>query len=124
MSKGKAFIEYTKHEDARRAVNEMNGATVDGAEIQVEWSGDRPQPGGGEMNTLFVGNLGFRTEQWAVEEFFKPCGEIAMVRMAKDEEGRSRGFAHVEFTSAEGASEGMKYNGYELEGRALRLDLS
>jgi nucleolin len=37
---------------------------------------------------------------------------------------RPKGFAHVEFETAEGAQEALKLNGQELDGRGLRLDLS
>lgn len=49
-----------------------------------------------------MGNLGFRTEQWAIEEFFKGVGTVKEVRIAIGEDERPRGFAHVEFeTNAE-----------------------
>ena len=76
------------------------------------------------MTTVFVGNLGFRTEQWALEEFFKGCGTINAVRIALGEDERPRGFAHVEFSSNAEAVEAMKLAGQELDGRAVRLDLS
>jgi len=46
------------------------------------------------------------------------------VRIAQDENGRSRGFAHVEFSSNAEALEGMKLAGQQLDGREVRLDLS
>jgi len=46
------------------------------------------------------------------------------VRVAQDENGRPRGFAHVEFTEASSATEAMKLAGSDLDGRAIRLDLS
>jgi len=76
------------------------------------------------VTTVFVGNLGFRTEQWALEEFFKGCGTINAVRIALGEDERPRGFAHVEFSSNAEAVEAMKLAGQELDGRAVRLDLS
>ena len=40
-----------------------------------------------------------------------------------NEEGRARGFAHVEFASVEEAKKAIEdKNGQELEGRAIRLD--
>ena len=132
-NKGKAFIEYGDHTTARKALDETNQKELDGRTIWVEFSGQaaggyKPQGGAGgeagEANTLFVGNLGFRTEQWAIEEFFKGCGNITSVRIAQDEDGRPRGFAHVEFSSGADATEGMKLAGQELDGRAVRLDLS
>lgn len=58
-----------------------------------------------------MGNLGYQTEQWALEEFFKDCGTISSVRIAMGEDGRPRGFAHVEFADAAAAQEGMKLAG-------------
>ena len=133
VSKGKAFIEYEDHKTCRKALNETNQKDLDGRTIWVEFSGQaaggyKPQGGAGgddgEPNTIFVGNLGFRTEQWAIEEFFKGCGTISSVRIAQDENGRSRGFAHVEFSSNAEAVEGMKRAGGALDGREVRLDLS
>ena len=41
-----------------------------------------------------------------------------------NEEGRPKGFAHVEFATPEGAKKALELNGQELDGRGLRLDLS
>lgn len=40
------------------------------------------------------------------------------------EDGRPRGFAHVEFETHEMAKEAMKLAGKSLDGREVRLDLS
>jgi len=40
------------------------------------------------------------------------------------EDGRARGFCHVEFEDPAHAAEAMKLNGQEIDGRACRLDLS
>ena len=136
-SKGKAFIEFTDHKHARAALEGSNQKDIDGRTIWVEFSGQaaggyQPQAGAGgvaggdgEANTVFVGNLGFRTEQWAIEEFFKECGTINGVRIAMNpEDGRPRGFAHVEFDSNASAVKAMALAGQEIDGRAIRLDLS
>jgi len=129
-NKGKAFIEYADHATARKAQQETNQKELDGRSIWVEFSGQAAggyqagATGGGEATTIFVGNLGFRTEQWAIEEFFKGCGQIQGVRIAMGEDGRPRGFAHVEFATNAEAQEGMKLAGQEIDGRVVRLDLS
>ena len=41
-----------------------------------------------------------------------------------NEENRPKGFAHVEFETPEAAQKALELNGMDLEGRALRLDLS
>jgi len=37
------------------------------------------------------------------ENFFKDCGEVVDVRLATDEDGRFKGFGHVEFATVEAA---------------------
>jgi nucleolin len=125
-SKGKAFIEYADNATARAALSATNEQTLDGRTIYVEFSGQAA--GGtrndGEVNTVFVGNLSFRIDRSTIENHFASCGTITDVRIAQDENGRSRGFAHVEFSSNAEALEAMKLAGSMLEGREIRLDLS
>ena len=78
----------------------------------------------GESNTVFVGNLGFRTDEGAIRQFFGEYGAIGAVRIALNEEGRAKGFAHVQFEEPSSAKAALALNGIELDGRAVRLDLS
>lgn len=111
-------------------MDESNGAWLDGRQINVEFSGQKPQMGGptsgtaGEADTIFCGNLGFHTEENTIWEFFGQAGEVKSVRIAMGEDGRPRGFCHVEFTSPESATKAMELQGSLLDGRAVRLDLS
>jgi len=54
---------------------------------------------------------------------FAEAGEVVSVTVPTDREtGRSRGFAFVELSTAEQAGAAIeKLNGYELDGRALRV---
>ncbi|CAA7039248.1 unnamed protein product [Microthlaspi erraticum] len=79
----------------------------------------------GGCKTLFVGNLSFQVEKKDVEELFKGAGEVVDVRFAMSkEDGRFRGFGHVEFATAEQASKAMELNGQALLGRDIRLDVA
>src|ERR687883_1415434 len=73
---------------------------------------------------VFVGNLDFNTTKAEVQTLFSQIGEIRDVFLPMDREsGRPRGFAFVEFTSDEDAAKAIeKFNGYELSGRALRVN--
>jgi nucleolin len=46
-----------------------------------------------------------------VKNFFKNCGPIKDVRIPMNEEGRPKGFAHVEFETAEAAQKALEFNG-------------
>jgi len=73
---------------------------------------------------LFVGNLTFDTTSEQLRELFGTIGEVVNVTVPTDRDsGRSRGFAFVELSTAEQASAATeKLNGYELDGRALRVN--
>src|SRR6476469_2355489 len=73
---------------------------------------------------VFVGNLDFNTTKAEVQNLFSQIGEIKDVFLPMDREsGRPRGFAFVEFASDEDAAKAIeKFNGYELSGRALRVN--
>ncbi|HKS23243.1 MAG TPA: RNA-binding protein [Thermoanaerobaculia bacterium] len=73
---------------------------------------------------VFVGNLDFNTTKAEVQSLFSQIGEIRDVFLPMDREsGRPRGFAFVEFTSDEDAAKAIeKFNGYQLGGRALRVN--
>lgn len=73
---------------------------------------------------VFVGNLDFNTTKTEVQSLFAEVGEVRDVFLPNDREsGRPRGFAFVEYTSDEDAAKAIeKFNGYQLNGRALRVN--
>lgn len=117
-SKGKAFVEYLDHATAKKALEGTNEQELDGRTLHVDFSGGAPGggaarggAGNGEVTTLFVGNMSFRTEDWALKEFFSSCGNVKDVRIAMGEDGRPRGFAHVEFETNADAVKAMSLAG-------------
>ena len=133
-SRGIAFIEYEIASSAKKAIDSENGATHMGREITVDYSGNKPNaPDGGQRqesrdnadsNTVFVGNISFNTSEDSVRDFFSKVGNITSVRIAMGEDGRARGFCHVEFESPAVAKNALSLSGQDLDGRAVRLDLS
>ena len=84
-----------------------------------------PAESDGTMSAkVFVGNLDFNTTKAEVQSLFSQIGEIRDVFLPMDREsGRPRGFAFVEFTNEEDAAKAIeKFNGYQLSGRALRVN--
>ena len=73
---------------------------------------------------VFVGNLDYNTRREEVQNLFAQIGEIRDVFLPTDREtGRPRGFAFVEFANDEDAAKAIeKFNGYQLGGRALRVN--
>lgn len=73
---------------------------------------------------LFVGNLSFNTTNDELEALFSQVGNVSSVNIITDKfTGRSRGFGFVEMDSNQEAQTAIeRFNGYELQGRALTVN--
>ena len=77
-------------------------------------------------NKLFVGNLSFNVQEQAVSQLFSDCGEVTSSKIITDRDsGRSKGFGFFEMSSAEEAQSVIdKYNGFDLDGRAVTVNIA
>ena len=73
---------------------------------------------------LFVGNLPFNATNADLESLFGQVGEVSSVNIITDKfTGRSRGFGFVEMSSNQEAQIAIeRFNGHELQGRALTVN--
>src|SRR5690348_2194866 len=73
---------------------------------------------------LFVGNLSFHTTPGDLETLFREVGAVASVNIIADKfSGQSKGFGFVEMDTQADAQTAMeRFNGYELQGRALTVN--
>ncbi|PKI68135.1 hypothetical protein CRG98_011434 [Punica granatum] len=73
---------------------------------------------------LFVGNLPFSVDSAQLAGLFENAGNVEMVEVIYDKDtGRSRGFGFVTMsTSEEVEAAAQQFNGYEFEGRLLRVN--
>jgi nucleolin len=138
--RGIGFVEFSSAEEAQAAMDDADNIEIDGRQLTINFSNDkdanrgprqegeqrdrRPNTDAGDGTTVFVGNLGFRTSEDTIREFFGDCGTVTSVRIAKGDDGRSKGFCHVDFESNEGVQKAIELNGNELDGRAVRVDPS
>jgi nucleolin len=137
-SKGIAFVEFSSNSEAKAALDDGANLNCDGRDLTVNYSGQKPtgdrperpaygggQGGQGDKHTAFVGNLPFKADENALADFFKKCGGIVEVRLAKDRDtGKLKGFGHIDFENAECLQKAMEMNGSELDGRQLKVDVS
>jgi len=75
---------------------------------------------------LFIGGLSFSTSDDRLRELFAQVGGVESAAVVMDREtGRSRGFGFVEMATAEEADAAVKkYNGQEVDGRTLKVELA
>lgn len=77
------------------------------------------------MKKIFVGNLSWSIRNDQLRELFSPFGSIVKAEVVMDrfEPNKSRGFAFVEFETAEAAQKAIEtMNGKEVEGRPLTVN--
>ena len=59
-----------------------------------------------------------------MDAFQKGSVGVVDVRIAKDQEGNSRGFGHVDFDTPDNANKALSMAGTKVDGRPIRCDLS
>jgi nucleolin len=98
-SKGFAFVEYKREEDAKKMFK-FNKKHFLGRDVIVDEPRTR-RVKGGSTATLFVKNIPYECSEDDLREYFSKHGEVDSVRIPKerDFDNRNKGFAFVEFQS-------------------------
>jgi cold-inducible RNA-binding protein len=75
---------------------------------------------------IYVGNLSYQTTDQDLQKVFGNYGTVASVRVITDRDtGQSKGFAFLEMPEKDEALKAIEnLNGYELDGRALKVNES
>ena len=75
---------------------------------------------------LFVGNLSYQTQERDLQDHFSASGVVTNVNLMLDRvTGKSRGFAFVEFSTADEANRAVElFHGKDLGGRALTVNIA
>lgn len=122
-----AFVDLSEASDLSKALA-LNGTELKGNALRIERSTPKTQKGkpegeGGDKDagtTLFVKNVSYETTEDQLREFFPGATEI---RMPTKPDGSIKGFAFLEFDSAEEVTAAIAdKQGADLNGRAIFLD--
>uniref|UniRef100_A0A8C8TJZ3 Polyadenylate-binding protein n=1 Tax=Peromyscus maniculatus bairdii TaxID=230844 RepID=A0A8C8TJZ3_PERMB len=127
-SKGFGFVSFERHEDAQKAVDEMNGKELNGKHIYVgraQKKVDRHTELKGKFEqmtqdrryhgiNLYVKNLDDGIDDERLQKEFSPFGTITSTKVMM-EGGRSKGFGFVCFSSPEEATKAVS----EMNGRIV-----
>jgi len=78
------------------------------------------------LNRLFVGNLSYQTMENDLQDYFSQVGAVTSVNLMLDKvTGKSRGFAFVEFATAEEANKAVEQlHNKEFQGRTLTVNVA
>jgi cold-inducible RNA-binding protein len=77
-------------------------------------------------NRLFVGNLSYQTGENDLQDYFAQAGAVTSVNLMMDKvTGKSRGFAFIEFGTAEEANRAVEQlHNKEFQGRQLTVNIA
>ena len=75
---------------------------------------------------LFVGNLSYRTLENDLQDYFSQAGVVTSCNLMLDKfTGKSRGFAFVEYGSAEEANKAVEmFHNKDFQGRQLTVNIA
>ncbi|CAE6481736.1 unnamed protein product [Rhizoctonia solani] len=119
-----------QRKEKRRKLKESQ--TVDSAKEVVtkpqSKSNDKPELPV-RQNSVWVGNLSFKTTEAQLKTFFAEAGEISRIHMPKKLEvghgrgmrGENRGFAYIDFTTPEAQTIAVTLSEKNLDGRKLLI---
>ncbi|XP_019152036.1 PREDICTED: 29 kDa ribonucleoprotein A, chloroplastic-like [Ipomoea nil] len=136
-SSSSPFTFSVRHFDSTFASRFVRGVTLSSEFDQIEEVEDEdegvPSDGGSSYPDeprfspelkLFVGNLPYNIDSAALAGLFQQAGNVEMVEVIYDKQtGRSRGFGFVTMSTVEEVElAAQQFNGYELDGRALKVN--
>lgn len=111
-TKGTAFIRFKTKEIAEEALKEQQGLKIRDNVVKLRNYREKCDSSGGSApakdvssTTLFVKNLAFHTKEDVLKNIFKKSVGINIPKLG----GKSKGFAFVEFATADEAKEAMEF---------------
>uniref|UniRef100_A0A8C6CNV1 Polyadenylate-binding protein n=1 Tax=Moschus moschiferus TaxID=68415 RepID=A0A8C6CNV1_MOSMO len=129
-SKGFGFVSYEKHEDANKAVEEMNGKEITGKVIFIGHAQKKVEQQAEERISryqgvnLYIKNLDDTIDDEKLRKEFSPFGSITSAKVML-EDGRSKGFGFVCFSSPEEATKAVtEMNGHIVGSKPLYVTLA
>ncbi|KAK8957791.1 putative polyadenylate-binding protein [Platanthera zijinensis] len=123
-SKGYGFVQFDSQDSANSAIESLNDTIVDGKRIFVGnfiKKSERFMPNAEVKYTnLYMKNLDQDITEDLIELKFSEFGKISNVMIAKDGEGKSKGFGFVNFENPDSAKKAMEaMNGLQLGSKTL-----
>lgn len=141
-SKGYGFVTFADVEDAQRALEELNGANLQGKKIRLESAESRHREDGAETKgqrlkaereaakkenqtpKLIVRNLPWSIKKPEdLEKHFRSFGKTHFINLPKKPNGELRGFAFVAMRGKKNAERALaELNGKDIDGRPIAVD--
>ncbi|KAL7924695.1 hypothetical protein ACQKWADRAFT_285703 [Trichoderma austrokoningii] len=125
-SKGYGFVHYETDEAAAQAIKHVNGMLLNEKKVYVGYhipKKDRQskfEEMKANFTNVYVKNISPDVTDNDFRELFEKYGDVTSSSLARDQEGKSRGFGFVNFTTHEAAYKAVdELNGNDFRGQEL-----
>lgn len=114
--RGFALLKFKNANDAEKAIDAMDGGSIDGRELVVRLDNKTNKQ-------IFVGNIPWDCDWKQLKDAFKPYGAVH-ADVGESRNGKMRGFGIVKFESNDDAENAIQaMNGSEIGGREIYVKL-
>ncbi|KJZ76936.1 Polyadenylate-binding protein and nuclear [Hirsutella minnesotensis 3608] len=125
-SKGYGFVHYETDEAAQQAIKHVNGMLLNEKKVYVGHhipKKDRQskfEEMKANFTNIYVKNIASETSDQEFRDMFERYGDITSASLARDQEGKTRGFGFVNFTTHESAAKAVEeLHGKDFKGQDL-----
>jgi len=119
-SLGYAYVNFHMMVDAERALDTMNYTMIKGRPIRIMWSHRDPSIRKSGKGNIFIKNLDKSIDNKMLYDTFCTFGNILSCKIAYDDEGRSKGFAFINFAEMAVAAKAVEEkNGFTFKEKAM-----
>uniref|UniRef100_A0ACD5TZ79 Uncharacterized protein n=1 Tax=Avena sativa TaxID=4498 RepID=A0ACD5TZ79_AVESA len=116
------YVNYFSQADAMTALEKMNHSFILEKPIRVMWSNRDPDARRSGVGNVFIKNFSDHIDNVILQELFSKFGEILSCKVARNEDGTSRGYGFVQFAAQESADIAIEnLNNSYFEGRQLHV---
>ncbi|XP_053375966.1 squamous cell carcinoma antigen recognized by T-cells 3-like isoform X2 [Mercenaria mercenaria] len=103
----------------KRPNEEEDASSAKRLKTDTESSGISPIDDSKDSRMVFLSNLSYEIDEDQIKKFFDKCGAIEEIRLIKNYQGKSRGYAYVEFADQLAVSNALTYDRTPIEGRPM-----
>uniref|UniRef100_A0A0D9VSJ6 Polyadenylate-binding protein n=1 Tax=Leersia perrieri TaxID=77586 RepID=A0A0D9VSJ6_9ORYZ len=97
------YVNYLSQADAATALEMLNHSHILDKPIRVMWSNRDPDARRSGVGNVFVKNINDSVDNASLQELFSKFGDILSCKVARNEDGTSRGYGFVQFALQESA---------------------